>query len=104
VDEVQQGLSVRKFVKSIVARDNELVFKVTDVKIANDLYKELKESTKRGTLIRMRVKGSKEGEIIFTFADRGNPSGISPNDLEYLQDTYGLSEAQLRRIVNEITG
>ncbi len=104
VDEVQQGLSVRKFVKSIVARDNELVFKVTDVKIANDLYKELKESTKRGTLIRMRVKGSKEGEIIFTFADRGNPSGIAPNDLEYLQDTYGLSEAQLRRIVKEITG
>lgn len=101
VDELRKGLTMRKYVTSIVARENELVFKVTDTKIANDLYRELKTSTKKGTLIRMRVKAN---EIVFVFSDRGNPGGISPLDLSYLQDTYGLSEAQLRRITNAISG
>ena len=105
VDDLHRGLSMKTSVKSIKSQDGSLVFVVSDLSVANQLYQELKASVSRGTQIRMRTKKSGAGgEIIFTFTDRNKDSTVSVQDLEFLQTTYNLTQQQLRRIANEISG
>jgi hypothetical protein len=54
---------------------------------------------KRSTGIRMRVI---DNDVIFTFTNLDQSGGVTPHDLEFLEDKYRLTQQQLRKIANEI--
>ena len=69
-----------------------------------NLYLEIRNmlKKKRSTQVRMRTDLSQK-LISFTFSNL-TVEGVTPHDLEWLQDKYKLNDSQLRKISNEING
>ena len=101
--------SAAQFISKVTPDENELVFtfKANATKnipeVKNQLFLEVKAMVKRkrGTTVRMSVKGN---QVIFTFAGLDQSGGIHPHDLEFLGDKYKLEQHQLRKIANIING
>ncbi len=105
----RDALNPRGLVKSIKVEEDTITFNLThsDPKIideiAGQLYTELKSMlrNKRTAKLRMRI-GSNKDFIQFFISNLDQTTGITPHDLEFLQDKYGLSDQALRRVANEI--
>ena len=101
--------SPKDWLKSVTAEENELIFVLKPgieskamQQIQSQLFQEVKAmiKNKRQAKIRMRAEGN---ELHF-FIVGVEHSGVAPHDVEFLKDKYGLSEPQLRKIVNVING
>jgi hypothetical protein len=43
-----------------------------------------------------------DNDVIFSFTNLDQSGGVTPHDLEFLEDKYRLTQQQLRKIANEI--
>ena len=53
---------------------------------------------------RLKMKPYDGKKIVFTITQLDQGEGVTPHDLEWLEDKYGLTQQQLRRVANEING
>jgi hypothetical protein len=105
----KEAFSAASAIHSVHSEKDELIFELKPTvkgkereEVKNQLFLELKNLRKsRNVKMRMADKGL---DIIFTFTNLDQSSGITFHDLEFLQDRYRLSDPQLRKIVNTING
>lgn len=105
----REAFSAKDWIKDIKAETDELKFELTTAdpkkveEIKHQIYLELKSllKKKRSTTIRVR---SMSNILVFTFSNLDHSDGIHPADLSFLEDKYGLKDAELRRICNVING
>lgn len=108
-DSLRDAFSAKDYLKDVRAERNALIFefKTSDREVIDSLmgqvYAEVKAMIrkKRGTTARYSVKGP---VVTFTFSNLDHGSGLHPMDLEFLEDKYGLTPTQMRRITNIING
>lgn len=103
----KSAFTAAQHVDKVESEGDMLTFHLKPSGIANlenikgQLFLEVKGmlKKKRSTGVRMRVDGNK---VIFTFTNLDQSGGITPHDLEWLEEKYKLSQPQLRKIANEI--
>lgn len=105
----RDALNPRGLVKTIEVEEDTIIFHLNnhDIEIAkeigNQLYLELKSMLRNKRTAKLRMSFAPSGDSIkFTISNLDNSSGISPHDLDFLKDKYGLSDQTLRRVANEI--
>lgn len=103
----REAFSAAPFVESVEAHPEELIFnlkrglsqkQIDQIKLS--LFQEVKSlvKNKRSSKLKMRSDGN---AIEFTVTNL-DQSGVTPYDLEFLQDKYKLNDTQIRKIANEI--
>jgi hypothetical protein len=105
--ENKEAFTAAPFVNSISSEGDKLIFSLKPEGVKNleqikgQLFLEVKGmlKKKRSTGIRMRVI---DNDVIFTFTNLDQSGGVTPHDLEFLEDKYRLTQQQLRKIANEI--
>jgi hypothetical protein len=104
----KDAFSAAPFVDTIEAHKEELIFnlkpglstkQIDEIKMG--LYLEVKTllKNKRNAKLKMRTTGD---SIEFTVSNL-DQSGVTPYDLEFLQEKYKLNDSQIRKIANEIS-
>jgi hypothetical protein len=108
-DDLRNIFSAKDYIKTVRAEPQELIFemKTSDREVIDQIvpqiYAEVKAMVrkKRSTTVRYSVKGP---VVTFTFSNLDHGGGLHPQDLEFLQDKYGLNPSQMRKIVNVVNG
>ena len=95
-------------VKSITVGEDMITFNLVQGvpkrefdEISNHLYVELKSVLKNKRSAKLRMRPGKD-KIEFFITNLDQASGITPHDLEFLQEKYKLSDQAIRKVANEI--
>lgn len=100
--------SFREFIGKLEVDNDELVFKLRKgvskdqaKEIAYQLFQEVKQLIKRSRTAKLKVTYTNK-EIRFRIVSVAQGLDVSTYDAEFLKERFGLSDAQLRRVVNII--